>query len=74
MCWRQDWSVYRAASCVAISSRYATLQGAKLAQGLCEYDAMECRAIAGRRETDQAEALGYAPRTAVVHRDQLVML
>lgn len=52
----------------------ATMQGAKLAQGLCEYDADECRAVAGRREGEQATVLGYAPRAAVVHRDQLVML
>ncbi len=71
-----------AAGLVAVSGGFrrgdlvtiATLQGAKLAQGLCEYDAAECRAIAGRREAEQAGALGYAPRGAVVHRDQLVML
>lgn len=49
-------------------------QGERLAQGLVEYSADECRAICGLREGDQAGPLGYAPRAAVVHRDHMVQL
>ena len=49
-------------------------EGAVLAHGLTEYDSSECAAIAGRQSADQAALLGYAPRSAVVHRDQLVLL
>ncbi len=47
-------------------------KGERLGQGLVEYSAAECRAIAGLREGDQAVRLGYAPRAAVVHRDHMV--
>lgn len=49
-------------------------KGDRLAQGLVEYTAAECRAIAGRKVGEQAALLGYAPRAAVVHRDHLVLL
>ena len=43
-------------------------------QGLVEYASAEIEIIKGRR-SDQLEALlGYAPRAAVIHRDQLVLL
>ncbi|WDF71967.1 glutamate 5-kinase [Novosphingobium sp. KACC 22771] len=48
--------------------------GAVLAHGLVQYDAGECAALMGRQSADHAEILGYAPRPAVVHRDQLVMV
>lgn len=48
--------------------------GAVLAHGLAEYDAGECAMLMGRQSGDHAEILGYAPRPAVVHRDQLVMV
>ena len=48
--------------------------GATLAHGLCEYDAGECARLMGRHSRDHAEILGYAPRSAVVHRDQMVVL
>lgn len=51
-----------------------TADGAVLAHGLAEYDAADCRLVAGRRSSDQAGLLGYAPRSAVVHRDQMVLL
>jgi glutamate 5-kinase len=71
-----------AAGVVAVDGEFArgdlvTLHGAKgdrLAQGLVEYSAAECRAIAGRKAGDQAALLGYAPRAAVVHRDHMVLL
>lgn len=48
--------------------------GATLAHGLCEYDAAECTALMGRQSAEHAALLGYAPRSAVVHRDQLILL
>jgi glutamate 5-kinase len=48
--------------------------GQTLAHGLSEYDAAECTVLIGRQSADHAELLGYAPRSAVVHRDQLVLL
>ncbi|OZA92759.1 MAG: glutamate 5-kinase [Erythrobacter sp. 34-65-8] len=50
------------------------LRGKALAQGLSEYDAHDCMAIAGKRESEQAALLGYAPRSCVVHRDHMVLL
>ena len=50
------------------------LKGKALAQGLSEYDAAECMAIAGKRDSAQADLLGYAPRSCVVHRDHMVLL
>ena len=48
--------------------------GCVVAQGLAEYGAEACRAIAGKKHAEQADILGHAPRSAVVHRDQMVML
>ena len=48
--------------------------GNPVAQGLSEYDASEVTQIKGRRSEEHAALLGYAPRSAVVHRDQLVLL
>lgn len=48
--------------------------GVVIAHGLCEYDAGECEALLGRQSAEQAAILGYAPRPAIVHRDQLVMV
>jgi glutamate 5-kinase len=48
--------------------------GKPLAQGLAEYDAGEVERIRGRRREEQETLLGYAPRSAVIHRDQLVLL
>jgi glutamate 5-kinase len=48
--------------------------GHALAQGLVEYDAVECTRLLGRNSADHADILGYAPRSAVVHRNQLVLL
>ena len=43
-------------------------------RGLAEYDAGECARICGRQSAEQADLLGYAPRSAVVHRDQMIVL
>lgn len=48
--------------------------GVTLAHGLAEYDAAECAAILGRHSSEQAALLGYEPRAAIVHRDQLILL
>ena len=48
--------------------------GRPLAQGLAEYGADEIARIKGRRSEQHQELLGYAPRSAVIHRDQLVLL
>lgn len=48
--------------------------GATLARGLISYDSAEMRVIAGRRRDAIPEILGYAPRSAVIHRDQMVVL
>jgi glutamate 5-kinase len=48
--------------------------GDVLARGLSEYDHGECAALAGRNTRDHAEILGYAPRSALIHRDHLVLV
>lgn len=45
-----------------------------IARGLAEYDATEAAKLLGKRSEDHAAILGYAPRSALVHRDHLVML
>ncbi len=48
--------------------------GATLANGLSEYSAAECMTLMGRHSSEHAALLGYAPRSAIVHRDQLAIL
>ena len=48
--------------------------GAVVARGLIAYDAADARAIAGVRSDAQGAILGYAPRSAIIHRDQLVLV
>lgn len=48
--------------------------GAVLARGLCEYDAAEAVRLIGHPSTAHEAILGYAPRSALIHRDQLVLL
>ncbi|MFN5819704.1 MAG: glutamate 5-kinase, partial [Novosphingobium sp.] len=48
--------------------------GETLAHGLAEYDALECARLMGHNSAEHAALLGYAPRSAVVHRDQMVVL
>jgi glutamate 5-kinase len=45
-----------------------------IARGLVAYDAADAARIMGVRNEDQAERLGHAPRSALIHRDHLVML
>lgn len=51
-----------------------TVDGIVIAHGLCEYDAAECGALMGRQSAQHAAILGYAPRPAIVHRDQMVLV
>jgi len=55
---------------VAVKDR----KGHLLAHGLAEYDAEECQRLCGKQSAEHAAILGYAPRNAVIHRDQLVVL
>jgi glutamate 5-kinase len=45
-----------------------------VARGLAEYGAEDAARIAGRRSVEQTAILGYAPRSALVHRDQMALL
>lgn len=45
-----------------------------LAHGLSEYDAAECARLKGRHSREHEDLLGYAPRSALIHRDQMVLL
>ena len=49
-------------------------EGDAVARGLSEYDSREAALIAGKRSDRLAEILGYAPRSALIHRDHLVLL
>ena len=49
-------------------------EGGVIAHGLAEYDAADCAKLLGRKNNEQAALLGYAPRSAVVHRDQMELL
>lgn len=48
--------------------------GRVVARGLSEYPAADAAAIRGLGRDAQAKALGYAPRSAMVHRDHMVLL
>ena len=48
--------------------------GRQVAQGLVEYSSNEVARLKGHRTEDHEALLGYAPRSAVIHRDHLVLL
>ena len=48
--------------------------GGTLARGLSEYDSDEATQLVGTRSDEQAAILGYAPRSALVHRSHLALL
>ncbi len=48
--------------------------GSTIARGLSEYGAAEAAMLCGKRSEDQAALLGYAPRSALVHRNQMALL
>ena len=45
-----------------------------VARGLIEYDAADAARLLGRRSDEHAALLGYAPRSALVHRNHLALL
>ncbi len=47
--------------------------GREIARGLASYDADEARQITGRKSSEIEAILGYAGRTAMIHRDDMVM-
>jgi glutamate 5-kinase len=49
-------------------------EGTPIARGLSEYDSTDAARIAGLKTNAQAVALGYAARSALVHRDHMVLL
>lgn len=49
------------------------LEGREIARGLAGYDADEARRIAGHKSAEIEALLGYAGRSAMIHRDDLVM-
>jgi glutamate 5-kinase len=46
---------------------------AEVGRGLCAYDAPDAQKIMGRSSADIASILGFSGRTAMVHRDDLVV-
>lgn len=48
--------------------------GRLVARGLSAYDREDVEKIRGLRSSSHAGVLGYAPRSAVIHRNQMVML
>jgi glutamate 5-kinase len=48
--------------------------GTQLARGLAEYDHVDAHRITGRRSEDLGTILGYAPRSALVHRSHMALL
>ncbi len=71
-----------AAGAVSIEGRFdrgdvidiVSPEGVTVARGLSEYPAGEASFIAGKRSDALAALLGYAPRSALVHRDHMVLL
>ena len=47
--------------------------GREIARGLVAYDAADAVRIAGLKSAEIAAVLGYEARSAMVHRDDLVM-
>ncbi|WP_326524724.1 glutamate 5-kinase [Sphingomonas sp.] len=45
----------------------------RIARGLSEYDVADARRLIGRRRDDHAAILGYAPRSALVHRSHMAL-
>ena len=48
--------------------------GREVAKGLVEYDADDVEAIMGRQSAELEAILGHSPRSAVIHRDHLVLM
>ena len=71
-----------AAGAVSVDGRFARgdvvdivgPEGHAIARGLAEYDAADAMKIVGRRSDALEAILGYTPRSALVHRDHMVLL
>ena len=48
--------------------------GAEIGRGIVDYDINEARAIMGRNSRDIEQILGYIGRSAMMHRDNLVLI
>ncbi len=48
--------------------------GQMIARGLAEYSHKDAELICGKRTESLEKLLGYAPRTALIHRDHMVLL
>ncbi len=78
---RRDASLLPAGA-IAVEGKFArgdlveitSQSGELIARGLAEYPTHEAAKICGQRSDKLADILGYAPRTALVHRDHLVVL
>ena len=55
-----------------VVSIYST-SGRELAKGICAYPAVEAKLIIGQNSNEIETILGYAGRTAVIHRDDLAI-
>jgi glutamate 5-kinase len=49
------------------------VNGIEIARGLIAYDAIDAISIAGQKTSDILRILGYEPRAAMIHRDDLVL-
>ncbi|KQN06362.1 MULTISPECIES: glutamate 5-kinase [unclassified Sphingomonas] len=54
--------------------RIVATDGRTVARGLAEYDAVDAARIVGRRSDELGDLLGYAPRSALVHRNHMALL
>ena len=50
------------------------VSGREIAKGLAAYDADDVEAIMGRQSSELEAILGHSPRSAVIHRDHLVLM
>ena len=51
----------------------ADMQGRILGQGMIAFDAEQARKIIGKRSADMEEILGYAGRSELIHRDDMIL-
>lgn len=71
-----------AAGAVRVEGRFArgdlvvlmAPDGRAVARGLAEYGDADVSIVVGRRSEEQAALLGYAPRSALVHRNHMALL
>ena len=49
------------------------LDGTNLGQGMIAYDHADATKIIGKRSADIAQILGYAGRSEMIHRDDMIL-